>query len=275
MRIRIIPVLDLKAGVAVHAVRGHREAYAPVRSVLAESADPVTLARAFMTQLGCRECYVADLDAIAGRGDHGPTIRAIVRLGLTVWLDSGISRASDAERALGHGVARVIIGTETLRDLRDLPAIVAAVRGAETSAGCLLSLDLYDGRLLGGSPAMEQLDPVNLALVAWNAGIQTFIVLDLARVGTGGRAGPGVETRAALGLREALPRAEIIVGGGVRDANDLRELAGRGFDGALVATALHTGAITSAAVEVGNSPPRLEPEPPRHHPRPGPLTPTP
>jgi len=253
MRIRIIPVLDLKDGVAVHAVRGQREAYAPVRSVLAESPDPVALARAFMTRLDCRECYVADLDAIAGRGDHGPMIRAIAELGLAVWLDAGASTVPDAERALGHGAVRVIVGTETLRDPDNLPAIGAAVRRAETpgAPGCVLSLDLRDGRLLGGSPAVERFDPLSLALVAWKAGIQTFIVLDLARVGTGAGAGPGVETRVALGLREALPRAEIIVGGGVRDANDLRELARQGFDAALVASALHTGVITSGAAAFG------------------------
>ena len=271
MRIRIIPVLDLKGGVAVHAVRGHREAYAPVTSVLAQTPDPVALAGQFMTRLGCRECYVADLDAIARRGDHGPTIRDIARLGLAVWLDAGVSTGLDAERAIGHGAARVIIGTETLRDPRDLPATLAAVRGAEPPADCLLSLDLYDGRLLGGSPAVERLDPLTLALLAQNAGIEAFIVLDLARVGTG----QGMKIDMALRLREALPRAEIIVGGGVRDASDLRELAGRGFDGALVATALHTGAITSATAQFEDSPPHLEPEPPRHHPRPGPLTPTP
>ena len=44
---RIVPVLDLKGGVAVHAVRGERQSYAPVRSVLSPSADPVALARAF------------------------------------------------------------------------------------------------------------------------------------------------------------------------------------------------------------------------------------
>ena len=81
---RIVPVLDLKGGLAVHAVRGQRDAYAPVRSTLAASADPVELARAFRTKLGCDACYVADLDAITGRGDHGPTIQAIAALGLTV-----------------------------------------------------------------------------------------------------------------------------------------------------------------------------------------------
>jgi phosphoribosylformimino-5-aminoimidazole carboxamide ribotide isomerase len=255
MTIRIIPVLDLKDGVAVHAVRGDRAAYAPVRSVLADSADPVALARAFMTRLGCRECYVADLDAIAGRGDHAPAIRSLVGLGLAVWLDAGIATAAEAERALSWGVARVIVGTETLGDPGALPSIAAAA----PASGCLLSLDLRHGRLLGGSPAVERLDPVALAREAWHAGIRAFIVLDLARVG----GGPGGETGTAITLRDALPRAEIIVGGGVRDAEDLRELAGRGFDGALVATALHTGAITSAAAAEKS-----------HRPPPGPLTST-
>jgi phosphoribosylformimino-5-aminoimidazole carboxamide ribotide isomerase len=114
---RVIPVLDLKGGVAVHAVRGERSAYAPVRSALAGSADPLVLARAFRTRLGLDACYVADLDAIAGAGHHGPTIRAIAGLGVAVWLDAGVATAADAERAVGHGAARVIVGTETLRDL--------------------------------------------------------------------------------------------------------------------------------------------------------------
>lgn len=244
---RIIPVLDLKGGVAVHAVRGQREAYAPVKSVLAPSADPVTLARAFVTRLGCDACYVADLDAITGRGDHGPTIRAIAELGLAVWLDTGVSTAADAERAVRDGATRVILGTETLRDPADLAGIVAAVSRAasEHGPGCILSLDLRDGRLLGGSPAVERLDPADLARAAWEAGIPAFIVLDLARVGTAA----GAATEHGRRLREALPRAELIVGGGVRNASDLRELARQGFDAALVATALHTGAIRPGAFE--------------------------
>lgn len=247
MKIRMIPVLDLRGGVAVHALRGHRETYAPVRSVLAPSADPLVLARAFLTRLGCGECYVADLDAIAGRGDQGPTIRAIAQLGLVVWLDAGVSTPSDAQRAVDHGAAHVIVGTETLRAADDLPALVAAVGRVTASPAprCVLSLDLRNRRLLGRSPAVERLDPLTLALLGWEAGIRAFIVLDLARVGSG----EGVQTRVALRLRQRLPSAEIVVGGGVRDRADLRTLDGLGFDGALVATALYTGAIPSAAAE--------------------------
>mgnify|MGYP003694498083 CR=1 FL=1 len=96
---RVVPVLDLKGGVAVHAIRGERHAYAPVQSVLSPSAEPVALARAFRERLGSDACYVADLDAITGAGDHGPVVRAIAELGLAVWLDAGVATADDAGQA--------------------------------------------------------------------------------------------------------------------------------------------------------------------------------
>jgi phosphoribosylformimino-5-aminoimidazole carboxamide ribotide isomerase len=243
MKIRVIPVLDLKDGVAVHAVRGERSRYEPVRSVLSPSADPVAVAQAFRSRLGLTECYVADLDAIARRGDHGSVVRAMAQSGLAVWVDAGISTASEARRALSLGASRIIVGTETLGDVDQLTPIVGVL--AETAAGgAVLSLDLRAGKLLGGSAAVGALDPVELATMAWRLGVRIFIVLDLSRVGTGS----GAELATALRVRQALPGAQIVIGGGVRDAGDLRALAEQGFDGALVATALHTGVLTAATL---------------------------
>ena len=236
---RVVPVLDLKGGVAVHAVRGERHAYAPVKSVLSDSADPVALARGFRERLGSDACYVADLDAIAGTGDHGAVVQAIAALGLSVWLDAGVATADAARRAVSHGAARVIVGTETLRDVRDLAEIGAAARAASRGgADCILSLDHREGRLLGGSPAVAGAEATALAADAWSAGIRAFIVLDLARVGA--RTGP--ETEPARPLRAGLPHAEIVVGGGVRGKDDLAALARAGStQAALVGTVLHTG----------------------------------
>jgi len=246
MKIRVIPVLDLKGGVAVHAVRGERSRYEPVRSVLSPSADPLAVAQAFRSRLGLAECYVADLDAIARRGDHAAVVRALAESGLAVWVDGGVSTAAEARRVVALGAARIIVGTETLGHLDHLEPIVGVL--AESASGdvgrAVLSLDLRAGRLLGGSPAVEALDPVELASTAWRLGVRAFIVLDLSRVGTGG----GVETGTAARLRQALPGAEIVIGGGVRDAGDLRALADHGFDAALVATALHGGVITAATL---------------------------
>jgi phosphoribosylformimino-5-aminoimidazole carboxamide ribotide isomerase len=237
--LRVIPVLDLKGGQAVHAIRGQREGYRPVHSVLAGSADPLDLGGGLMRKLGARECYVADLDAIAGLADHGPVIRALAGLGLGVWLDAGIATVADATRVKDLGVARVIIGTESLRDPRELSAIAEGL--GDRGPSCVLSLDLRDGRLLGGGPDVTQLGVGALVGLAWKAGLRSFIVLDLARVGSG----EGPQLGAARELRRAFPEAELVIGGGVRDAADLAALAAEGFQAALVATALHRGLITS------------------------------
>jgi phosphoribosylformimino-5-aminoimidazole carboxamide ribotide isomerase len=65
------------------------------------------------------------------------------------------------------------------------------------------------------------------------------IVLDLARVGSG--AGPDLALVRELNAR--FPELELLAGGGVRDVVDVRALADAGAAGALVATALHSGAI--------------------------------
>src|SRR4051794_13270547 len=64
---RVVGVIDLKGGAAVHAVRGERERYRPVRSAIGgDDGDALALARGFRDALGLQEIYVADLDAIVG-----------------------------------------------------------------------------------------------------------------------------------------------------------------------------------------------------------------
>jgi phosphoribosylformimino-5-aminoimidazole carboxamide ribotide isomerase len=238
----VIPVIDLKNGLAVHAVRGQRQRYAPVRSVLSPTAEPSALAHALAEKLGCRRAYVADLDAIAGCGDHGEVIREMARRsGLTLWVDAGVSTVEAAQRLLAQSAERIIVGSETLASLEQLRRLIPAVG----TPSLILSLDLRGGRLLGGSPEIARLDPPALAAQAWEAGIRSFIVLDLARVGSAA----GVQTELAVRLRQQYPRAQIVVGGGVRSAGDLHELARLGFDAVLVATALHDGSITRSDLE--------------------------
>ncbi len=81
---RVIPVLDLMAGRAVHASGGERRAYGALQSVLvppARASDPGALADAFRHTLGCDECYVADLDAIAGGAPQRALLATLARIG--------------------------------------------------------------------------------------------------------------------------------------------------------------------------------------------------
>ena len=102
---RLIPVMDLLDGCAVHAVRGERHKYHPLESVLCDSYAPPVVAGAFR-RLGLDELYIADLNAIQGRGSHFDMIAVLAQqAGLRISLDPGITGAGSAETWLASGVA--------------------------------------------------------------------------------------------------------------------------------------------------------------------------
>ena len=231
---RVIPVIDLKGAAAVHAVRGDRERYRPLRSAIVAGSDPVEVTRAVRDALGLDELYVADLDAIAGRSAHRATIAALAREA-RVMVDAGVTAVAEVGRLLELGAARVVIGTETLADERALERLRAAL----PDAPLVLSLDLRAGRVLSPQPELQRLGAPEALARLGGSGVREAIVLDLARVGSG--AGPDVGLVRELSAR--FPELELLAGGGVRDAADLRALAEAGAAGALVATAVHSGAL--------------------------------
>src|SRR5947207_216178 len=91
----ILPVLDLMHGQIVRGVAGNRAAYRPVESRLVRSADPLTVARAFRTQFGFTEFYLADLDAIQGGRPALDVYHALRADGYRLWIDAGIRTARD------------------------------------------------------------------------------------------------------------------------------------------------------------------------------------
>jgi phosphoribosylformimino-5-aminoimidazole carboxamide ribotide isomerase len=233
--IRVVGVIDLKGGTAVHAVRGERERYRPVHSAIGgDDGDALALARGFRNALGLEEIYVADLDAIVGEGENSASIGALAREA-RVMVDAGVSEPAQAQALLDLGVHRVIVGTETLSGPDALDRMVAelpdgaVVLSVDLRDGCVLSAD----RQLAGLPALDAVERLP------RAGLREAIVLDLALVGSG--AGPDVTL--ITELHAAFPGLELLAGGGVRDVEDLRALDAAGARGALVATALHRGVI--------------------------------
>jgi phosphoribosylformimino-5-aminoimidazole carboxamide ribotide isomerase len=225
---RVVGVIDLKDGTAVHAVRGERERYRPVHSVVTgDDGDALSLARGFRS-LGLEEVYVADLDAITGAGDNRATIAALAREA-RVMVDAGVSEPEEVRALLDLGAHRVIVGTETLRNPDALPD------------GVVLSVDLRDGRLLSPHPALAGLTGLDAVARLHRPGLHELIVLDLARVGSGA----GLDFDLIRELHATFPDVELLAGGGVRDIADLHALRDAGAAGALVATALHTGVIGS------------------------------
>jgi phosphoribosylformimino-5-aminoimidazole carboxamide ribotide isomerase len=207
--------------------------------------DALSLARSYLSVLGVRELYAADLDAILRGQPQRALVAALAGLGAPLWLDAAIADADDSREALALGAARVVVGLETLPSLDALTEICDAIGGEHV----VFSLDLRAGVPLARPGVVENAGDddaaVHLAVRAAESGVATIALLDLARVGMG--TGPDValvaRVRAAVG-----PAAELMAAGGVRGPDDLARLAAAGADGALVATALLDGRLTASDV---------------------------
>ena len=226
----IIPVLDLMGGAVVRARMGERHLYAPIVTPLAATSDPLDVARGLLAVHPFSTLYVADLDAIEGRGDNGAALRRITHEcpGVSLWVDNGIAEAAAAARWLDGGIGSLVLGSETQRD-------AALVRQLAADDRVVLSLDFRGDAFQGPAGILD--DPS-----AWPARV---IAMTLARVGSG--AGPDVERLAEV--QRIAPGRRIYAAGGVRNAADLAALAHAGIAGALVATALHDGRLGRAEIE--------------------------
>jgi phosphoribosylformimino-5-aminoimidazole carboxamide ribotide isomerase len=221
---RCILALDLLGGVVVRGVRGERDRYRPISeySRIVTTAEPLEVISAMKP----RETYIADLDRITGRGDNLPLIRELSKVTRTM-VDAGAAMPEDVAR-LRSAVHSVILGTET--------ASLALIRECRSS-GIVVSVDMKGGRMMAGDPALR-LSPLEVVKMLDDLALDAIILLDVARVGSG----EGID----FGLLEAAASASrhpIIAGGGVRDMDDLDRIRAAGGAGAIVASAVHSGAI--------------------------------
>jgi phosphoribosylformimino-5-aminoimidazole carboxamide ribotide isomerase len=237
---RLIPVIDLLNSQAVHAVKGDRSKYLPIRSVFCDKPDPAMIAQAFRDILGLNEIYIADLNAILGTGPMGHTdiIASLAHSErLDVILDAGISNVEDALVWLGLGIRKAIIGSETLSDfscLREFPTRIASDR-------LIFSLDIRAGKILSRCPELAALSPIETLEHLKIAGWHEVILLDLNKVGSE----EGMDHAFVTKIQTRFPDLSILVGGGIANAEQLVQLRSFGVAGVLLATALHRGIITA------------------------------
>jgi phosphoribosylformimino-5-aminoimidazole carboxamide ribotide isomerase len=222
----IIPVIDLKGNAVVRARAGARAHYAPIETSLAPTSRPRDIVAGFLTLHPFRKIYIADLDAITGVGDHAAIVTELedAFTEIEFWIDSGIATESQAANWLNRHRGALVIGSESLSDSATSPRL-------KNESRRVLSLD-FRGDEFQGPPELAS----DTSL--WP---DRIIVMTLAQVGTG--SGPDF-----VRLSEIQSRAQdrkIYAAGGVRNGDDLRALAKAGIAGALVATALHDGAITA------------------------------
>src|ERR1700754_3277126 len=177
---KVLGVIDVRGGQAVHARMGLRDRYEPVQRAAAAPiapGDAAGLAWSYVRSLGITELYAADLDAIRGGAPNDAVVHTLAAI-RPLWLDAGISTVEDAARAHTLGAHRLIVGLETLPSFHALRAICDAFPGAVA-----FSLDLRNGAPLGARGGLNAFArPEDIAKRAMEAGATAVIVIDLARV---------------------------------------------------------------------------------------------
>ena len=209
----LILAMDLKGGFVVHGRSGERAGYLPLDWGAAPTAEPAP----FVRHIAPRFIYVADLDRIAGKDSHDAVIRECARLVERCYVDRG---------------------SRSPKDKLDAPGVITVI-GTETACGPLseyhgfLSVDVKDGVALpkGG-------DPCDILAKANDWPFDGCILLNISAVGTG--ALPAKED--LLRYRDAYD-STLLYGGGISGGHDLGIVRDSGFDGAIIGTALHRGAV--------------------------------
>ncbi len=222
----ILPVIDLKDGLVVAARLGKRQTYKPLTSPLCPQSELLAVIRAYLRVFPFRAFYLADLNAIEENGNNHALIAHLLNAytDISLWIDSGAKPFINDNCSAFRTRVSNVLGSETGISIEQLDYYMR-------KSDCILSLDYRHGSLLGNPNLLAQ--PSRLP--------QRIIVMNLDQVGS--HAGPDLEHIRVLA--DSLPGKRIYAAGGVRNVEDLRELAKQGIQGALIASALHNKTITS------------------------------
>ena len=208
----IYPAIDLRRGQVVRLELGD-----PARETVFGD-DPAAAARRWI-DAGAMWLHVVNLDgAFAEEGRaNWEALRAIVAIGgARVQFGGGLRARDDVAAALNAGVARVVLGTAALESPELLAAVVAEFGAARVAVG----IDARDGRVrVRGWQTATALTPLDVALAARQAGVQTIIYTDIARDGV--LSGVNGAATAALAAASGL---DVIASGGVSDLDDVARL---------------------------------------------------
>ncbi|WP_431063693.1 HisA/HisF family protein [Methanobacterium sp.] len=222
----IIPVLDLKDKIAVSGKSGKRDTYKPLKTVFCDSSNPCKIGKT-LSVYGAKRMYIADLNAIEGKGSNFDVIKKINEE-IPVMLDCGANNVKKVEDAL-EIAHKVIVATETLEKIEDLHDIFNNV----DKNRLIISVDIKDNELFSkhlNITINEFIEKIN------ELEPSEIIILDISKVGTESGA-----NKELIQKFMELPTS-LIIGGGLT-SEYIDELEDIGLNKFLVGSTLHNGKL--------------------------------
>jgi phosphoribosylformimino-5-aminoimidazole carboxamide ribotide isomerase len=227
--IHLIPVIDLKNGIAVHAKLGLREKYLPLKTPLCGSCVVEDVIDAFLTLYPFKIIYLADLNSIMRQGNHEKLIQHLVSYypHIIFWVDSGYQ--AHPSSLINFDNYQPVLGSECYSEAQ------------------LSALALFEKKFILSLDFSAQQQPLG-ALCLFNEPTlwsEKVIVMTLSRVGSG----IGVDSEKLQHFQRMNTQTTFVAAGGIRDKNDIMLLKTLGIEYALCASALHLGTINRKILE--------------------------
>lgn len=232
---RIIPVIDILDSKAVHAIKGERAKYKPLKSKLINSSDPIEIIKVLKQKFNFREFYIADLDAIIKYSPNLEILSTILKIPeIDVILDPGIKDKEDLLKYSKYKIKKLILGLETINGYNVINEGLRILGKYKL----IVSLDMFKGKIISKIKDLRNQNPINVVNKLKRFGVKELILLDLFRVGQKIGGIPPVYLKILKNFKGA-----VLVGGGIKDLVDLTSYYNNKFSGVLIATALYDGSI--------------------------------
>jgi phosphoribosylformimino-5-aminoimidazole carboxamide ribotide isomerase len=222
----VIPAVDVRAGVCTQS------AAIPDLDKRTQLRDPLLAAR-YWAGCGFSRLHLVDVDADGGTSGNAGTVNSVLRENtVTVQVGVGAQRADRVEELIANGARFVVITVRTINGLGWLEGVLDFWPDA-----VLAAIAVRDERVVNPvhRTGMHAMDVIEELSAMRFAGI---VVTAATRRGLMNGADVRLMTEAVRAC--SLP---IYAAGGIRSRRDLDELADCGVTGAVVGTALYSGAL--------------------------------
>ena len=235
----ILPAIDIKDGTCVRLYRGD---YSTAHKV----ADSyIKTAESFISS-GAKWIHMVDLDgAKSGRPENMNIFKEVAALGVKVELGGGIRSIETAERYIEYGISRVIFGSAALSD-ENLVKEAVKKFGKKIAVG----IDAKNRKVsISGWTKESDVDFIDMAKKMEAIGVENIIFTDISKDGM--MSGPNFEQ---LNEINSAVSCNIIASGGIRNTDDIKQLACMGLYGAICGKSVYEGSLSVAeAVKIGGT----------------------
>jgi len=238
----VIPAIDIKNGKCVRLLQGRMDA----ETVFSD--DPSAMGRRWEKE-GAQLIHVVDLDGAVGkRPVNLETIRRIIEsVNVPVQVGGGIRDLETIQMYMDHGVSRVVIGTEAIKN----PDLVKSA-SHKFPDRIVVGIDAKNGKVaIEGWTETTEVTAIELARQFEDCGVAAINFTDIARDGM--RTGPNLAETEKFALSVSIP---VVASGGVSSIEDIRQLlplASAGVVGVITGRALYDGSLDlKAAIEICN-----------------------